>query len=123
MQTAQLKELVIDQLEELKAKDIKILDVKATSSITDLMVICSGTSNRHVKSIAHNLIRAVKDQGLQPLGIEGDDVAEWVLVDLGDVVAHIMLPQTRDFYQLEKLWDPKWHQRQELSEQSASHSR
>ncbi|WP_251358331.1 ribosome silencing factor [Kangiella sp. TOML190] len=122
MQTAQLKELVIDQLEELKAKDIKILDVKATSSITDLMVICSGTSNRHVKSIAHNLIRAVKDQGLQPLGIEGDDVAEWVLVDLGDVVAHIMLPQTRDFYQLEKLWDPKWHERHDLHEQSASNS-
>ncbi|NVJ65547.1 MAG: ribosome silencing factor [Gammaproteobacteria bacterium] len=108
MQAEQLKALVIDQLEELKAKEIKVLDVKELSSITDYMVICSGTSNRHVKSIAHNLLREVKDQGLLPLGIEGDDVAEWVLVDLGDVVAHIMLPQTRDFYQLEKLWDPAW---------------
>ncbi len=108
MQPEQLKDFVIDRLEDLKAKDIKILDVKSISSITDYMVICSGTSNRHVKSIAHNLIREIKDQGLMPLGIEGDDVAEWVLVDLGDLVAHIMLPQTRDFYQLEKLWDPKW---------------
>ncbi len=108
MQSEQLKKLVIEQLEDLKAKDIKVLDVIEMSSITDFMVICSGTSNRHVKSIAHNLIREVKDQGMQPLGIEGDDVAEWVLVDLGDVVAHIMLPQTRDFYQLEKLWDPAW---------------
>ncbi|MRX27719.1 ribosome silencing factor [Kangiella sp. HZ709] len=108
MQSKQLKKLVIEQLEDLKAKDIKVLDVIEMSSITDFMVICSGTSNRHVKSIAHNLIREVKDQGMQPLGIEGDDVAEWVLVDLGDVVAHIMLPQTRDFYQLEKLWDPAW---------------
>ena len=108
MQPEQLKDFVVEQLEDLKAKDIKILDVKSISSITDFMVICSGTSNRHVKSIAHNLIREVKDRDMLPLGIEGDDVAEWVLVDLGDVVAHIMLPQTRDFYQLEKLWDPKW---------------
>lgn len=108
MQTEQLKELVIEQLEDLKAKEIKVLDVKEMSSITDYMVICSGTSNRHVKSIAHNLVSEAKDKGVMPLGVEGDDVAEWVLVDLGDVVAHIMLPQTRDFYQLEKLWDPAW---------------
>ncbi len=108
MQSKQLKELVIEQLDDLKARDIKVLDVQKMSSITDYMVICSGTSNRHVKSIAHNLVSEVKDKGMQPLGIEGDDVSEWVLVDLGDVVAHIMLPQARDFYQLEKLWDPAW---------------
>lgn len=115
MQSEQLKTLVIEQLEDLKAKDIKVLDVKELSSITDYMVICSGTSNRHVKSIAHNLVSEVKDRGLMPLGLEGDDVAEWVLVDLGDVVAHIMLPQTRDFYQLEKLWDPAWQGHSESS--------
>lgn len=108
MQAEQLKDLVVDQLEGSKAKDIKVLNVKGLSSVTDYMIIASGTSSRHVKSVAHNLVSSVKDEGVQPLGVEGDDVAEWVLVDLGDVVAHIMMPQTRDFYQLEKLWDPNW---------------
>jgi len=108
MQVEQVKNLVVEQLEDLKAKEISVLDVKGLSSVTDYMVVASGTSNRHVKSVAHNLVSEMKDQGVMPLGVEGDDVSEWVLVDLGDVVVHIMLAQTRDFYQLEKLWDPNW---------------
>ncbi|WP_223670107.1 ribosome silencing factor [Kangiella shandongensis] len=108
MQVEQVKNIVVEQLEDLKAKEISVLDVKDLSTVTDYMIVASGTSNRHVKSVAHNLISEMKDQGVQPFGVEGDDVAEWVLVDLGDVVVHIMLAQTRDFYQLEKLWDPNW---------------
>ena len=99
-----LKKIVIDALEDMKAKDIVTLDVKPLTSVADLMVVASGTSNRHVKSIAENVREKVKLNGLQPLGIEGDDVAEWVLVDLGDIIVHIMLPDTRRFYDLEKLW-------------------
>lgn len=108
MQTEELKQLVIENLEDAKAKDIKVLDVREASSVTDYMVIASGTSSRHVKSVAHNLVAAMKEKGEQPLGVEGDDVSEWVLVDLGDVIAHVMMPTARDFYQLEKLWDSEW---------------
>ena len=99
-----LKDIVIDALEDMKAKDIVTLDVKPLTSVADLMIVASGTSNRHVKSIADNVREKVKHKGLQPLGIEGEDVAEWVLVDLGDIIVHIMLPDTRRFYDLEKLW-------------------
>lgn len=110
MDTEKLKSLVIHQLEELKARDLKLLDVSSLTSITDYMCICSGTSNRHVKSMATSLVQAVKEAGLKPVGVEGEDSAEWVLVDLGDVIVHLMLPATRDFYQLEKLWDVNWAQ-------------
>ena len=99
-----LKDIVIDALDDMKAKDIVTLDVKPLTSVADLMIVASGTSNRHVKSIAENVREKVKNNGLQPLGIEGEDVAEWVLVDLGDIIVHIMLPDTRRFYDLEKLW-------------------
>jgi ribosome-associated protein len=99
-----LKDIVIDALEDMKAKDITILDVKPLTSVADLMVVASGTSNRHVKAIADNVRERVKHNGLQPLGIEGEEAAEWVLVDLGDIIVHIMLPDTRRFYDLEKLW-------------------
>ncbi|WP_317622572.1 ribosome silencing factor [Ketobacter sp.] len=102
MQT--LKDIVINALEDMKAKDIVTLDVKPLTSVADLMIVTSGTSNRHVKSIADNVREKVKQHGIQPLGVEGEDVAEWVLVDLGDIIVHIMLPDTRRFYDLEKLW-------------------
>ena len=104
MQTEQLIELVQEALEELKAKDIVILDVRGKSSVTDYMLIASGTSNRHVKSLADQVTQEVKKHGVQPLGVEGIETAEWALVDLGDLVVHVMQPQARSFYDLERLW-------------------
>lgn len=96
--------LVMDALEELKGVDIRILDVGGLTSITDHMVIASGTSTRHVKSLADNVTRKTRQAGYRALGVEGEQAAEWVLVDLGDVVVHVMMPRVREFYALEKLW-------------------
>ncbi len=104
MRLDRLKKLVIDALEDLKAQDIKVLDVRGLSNITDLMIVASGTSDRQVRAIAYHVVDKAKKKGLPPLGMEGEQVGEWALVDLGDAVVHIMLPQTRDFYNLEKLW-------------------
>jgi ribosome-associated protein len=105
MKTSPLAKLVVHAIEDIKGLDIKVLDVAALTTITDHMVICTGTSNRHVKSIADNILVKAKAAGHRPIGVEGLDAGEWVLVDLGDVVAHVMQAQTRVFYQLEKLWD------------------
>jgi len=99
-----LKNLVIDALEDLKAVNPVILDVTGLTDVMDYLVIASGTSNRHVKSLANNVSMEAKKQGMRPLGVEGEDAGEWVLVDFGDVVVHVMLPATRDFYDLERLW-------------------
>ncbi|MBB3189360.1 ribosome silencing factor [Halomonas cerina] len=99
-----LKTLVIDALEELKARDVAILDVSGLTSVTDLMVVASGTSSRHVGALADNVIKAAKEQGVAVLGVEGESGADWVLVDLGDLVVHVMLPETRELYDLERLW-------------------
>jgi ribosome-associated protein len=101
----EIKDLAVNALEDLKAVDLVVIDVRGKTSVSDYMVIASGTSDRHVKSMANNVIVEAKKAGINPLGIEGDKVGEWVLVDLADVIVHIMLPQTRDFYQLEKLWE------------------
>ena len=106
MQANELLDLVNNALEDLKAVDMKVLDVEALTTITSHMVICTGTSRRHVKSLADNLIMEAKHAGMRPAGVEGSDEAEWVLVDLGDVVVHIMQAQARALYQLEKLWAP-----------------
>jgi len=91
-------------VENLKANDIVEIDVRGKTSVCDFMVIASGTSTRHVKSIADEVVREAKKLDCQPLGVEGEREAEWVLVDLGDVVAHVMLPRVREFYALERLW-------------------
>ncbi|EIL94783.1 MULTISPECIES: ribosome silencing factor [Rhodanobacter] len=102
--TATLRKSVIDALEELKAKDVREIDVRGKTSIADLLVIASGTSARHVKSIADEVTKFAKKAGVMPLGVEGETEGEWVLVDLGDVIVHVMLPRIREFYGLERLW-------------------
>lgn len=109
MQLDGLKDVVFNALEELKALDIKALDVSRFSGFTDLMIIASGTSSRQVKALADKVIEKCKEAGIRPLGIEGEQEAKWILVDLGDVVVHVMNPETRDFYNLEKLWSIKEH--------------
>ena len=99
-----LLKTVLAAVEELKAKDVVQIDVRGKSSVCDFMVIASGTSTRHVKSIADEVVRFAKKLDVMPLGVEGEREAEWVLVDLGDVVVHAMLPRVREFYALERLW-------------------
>jgi ribosome-associated protein len=105
MKASPLLQLVRRAIEDIKGLDLRVMDVTPLTTITDHMVVCTGTSNRHVRSIAEEIVRKAKEAGYRPLGIEGLDGGEWVLVDLGDVVAHVMQVQTRAFYQLEKLWD------------------
>lgn len=104
MQPEKLTEIVIDTLEDMKAQDISTLDVRGKTSITDIMVFASGTSDRHVKSLAESVAFQAKMAGEPPIGIEGETQGEWALVDLNGVVVHIMQPKVRDFYQLERLW-------------------
>jgi len=104
MQSEQLVDLVTHALEDMKGQQIRVLDVRGKTPLTDFMVIASGTSNRHVKSLADSVAVKAKEAGVQPLGMEGQDGQEWVLVDLNDVIVHVMLPKVRDFYNLEKLW-------------------
>lgn len=99
-----LRQRVLAALEELKARDVREIDVRGKTSIADLLIIASGTSTRHVKSIADEVVKFVKRAGMLPLGVEGQTEAEWVLVDLGDIIVHVMLPRIREFYGLERLW-------------------
>lgn len=100
----QLLATVREAIEELKGKDVVEIDVRGKSSVADYMVVVSGTSTRHVKSIADEVVKFVKRLDMMPLGVEGEREAEWVLVDLGDVIVHVMLPRVREFYALERLW-------------------
>ncbi|WP_440225809.1 ribosome silencing factor [Dokdonella sp. MW10] len=99
-----MHEVVKTALDDLKAKDVREIDVRGKTSVTDIVIVASGTSTRHVKSIADEVVRSAKKAGLPPLGVEGQREAEWVLVDLGDIIVHVMLPRTREFYGLERLW-------------------
>ena len=104
MNSEQLQDLVIDALEEIKAVEVVALDVRRLTSIADAIVIASGTSQRHVQSLADNVLRRAREADARPLGVEGEQAGDWVLVDLGDVIVHVMRPEVRDFYNLEKLW-------------------
>jgi ribosome-associated protein len=99
-----LSAFVVDKLDDLKGRDIITLNISQKASFADYMLVCSGNSNRHVKSIAQHVITECRAEGIEPIGVEGNDVGEWCLVDLGTVIVHIMLDETRDRYQLEQLW-------------------
>lgn len=99
-----LQTTVVNALDDLKARDVVVIDVRGLTSIADSMVIASGTSDRHVRSLAQSVVEKCKESGHRPLGVEGLKDGEWVLVDLQDIVVHVMLPRVRDFYNLEKLW-------------------
>ncbi|MEO8460091.1 MAG: ribosome silencing factor [Dokdonella sp.] len=99
-----MRAIVQRALDDLKARDVVEIDVRGKTSVTDYLFIASGTSSRHVKSIADEVGKMAKQAGMRPLGVEGQREGEWVLVDLGDIVVHVMLPRSREFYGLERLW-------------------
>lgn len=106
MQIKDLQQLAIQALNDLKALDLVVIDVSTLTTITDVMIICSGRSTRHVRSLAENVFAEAKKHRISYLKLEGERESEWVIVDLGDVVVHVMLPTMREFYQLEDLWSP-----------------
>ena len=107
MRPRQLAELVTIALEDIKAVDVQLLDVRKLTTMMDFMIVTTGTSDRHVRSISDRVVEAAEQKKVKPLGVEGADAAEWVLVDLGDVVVHVMQRRVRELYQLEKLWELK----------------
>ncbi|MGR5154440.1 ribosome silencing factor [Photobacterium swingsii] len=104
MQVQELHDFIVDKVDDIKAQDIVTIDVRGKSSITDFMVLCTGTSNRHVSSIADHVNKESKLIDFPPFGISGEDDSQWVIVDMGDVMLHIMQEDSRSLYQLEKLW-------------------
>ncbi len=115
MPSEDLVKLAVAALEDIKAQDIVTIDVRDKTSITDFMLIATGTSNRHVKSLVDNVLEKVKEKGVRPLGSEGLDTGEWALLDLGDIVVHVMLPTARQFYDLERLWQGAEQSRAQFS--------
>ena len=104
---SKLRDLVSSSLDELKAVDPVTINVKKLSSFTDYMIIASGTSNRHIQSIGEKVLEDLKAKNIKLLGLEGEGSEEWVLIDVGDVVLHLMSASARAFYDLESLWDPE----------------
>lgn len=102
-----LQDAVVETLSDVKAVDVRVFDVRALTAITDIMVVAGATSNRHARALAGRVVDRAKALGVRPLGVEGEREGEWILVDLQDVVVHVMLPRIRDFYQLERLWSPE----------------
>ena len=104
MNSEQLCTLIVDALDDVKAQDITKLDVRKMTTVTDYMIVASGTSNRHVKALVDNVAEKARDAGHKAIGVEGEEGGEWVLLDLQDALVHVMLPKVREFYNLEKLW-------------------
>ena len=104
MNSEQLCTLIVDALNDVKAQDITKLDVRKMTTVTDYMIVASGTSNRHVKALVDNVSEKAREAGHKPIGVEGEEGGEWVLLDLQDALVHVMLPKVREFYNLEKLW-------------------
>lgn len=105
MQSEALAAFVVEKIEDMKGRDITTINISEKSNFADFMIVASGNSNRHVKSIAQSVTLECRAAGTEPLGVEGNDVGEWSLVDLGDIVVHIMTDEMRDRYQLEQLWE------------------
>lgn len=116
LSTDKLQLLVFQALNDLKAEKINEINVEGVASFTDRMIFASGNSNRHVKSIAQSVLDSAKKANVTPLGFEGEDIGEWVLIDLGDIVVHIMLPDTREFYDIERLWSEQAGQTASVSD-------
>ncbi|MEI9533208.1 ribosome silencing factor [Moellerella wisconsensis] len=104
LQGTELQQFIIARLEDSKAEDMVTIDVRGKSSVTDCMIICTGTSSRHLASVADKLIDECRKNGLQPLGVEGQGVSDWIVVDLGEAIVHVMQDESRRMYELEKLW-------------------
>lgn len=104
MESEALKALVIDALDDIKGQDIVALDVQKQTDIADHMVVASGNTSRQIKALVDNVLQKAKAEGVQVLGVEGEESGEWILVDLADVIVHVMLPAVREFYDLERLW-------------------
>jgi ribosome-associated protein len=118
MQPDEVRDAIVAALEDAKAQDIKVMEVTGLTDITDYMILATGTSSRHVKSVADKLVDAMKKRGLRPLGVEGTAESEWVLIDLGDAIVHIMQAEAREFYDLEKLWGEELRHLVESSRES-----
>ncbi len=103
--TGSLKSVILDALADMKALEVRVLDVRGITDIADFMVIASGTSDRHVRSVAQRVVEKTKAAGFRPHGVEGQQDSDWVLIDLHEMIVHVMLPRVREFYGLEKLWD------------------
>ncbi|MFT5710554.1 MAG: ribosome-associated protein [Halioglobus sp.] len=118
MKSVQMAHLVEEALDDLKAINVVTMDVSELTDVMDYMVIASGSSSRHVKSLASNVSVELKKKGIHIIGVEGEKTGDWVLVDLGDVVVHVMLPDVRDLYDLERLWTAHSSNRDTRSVQS-----
>ena len=105
MSSEDMKRIVLDALDDMKAKDVSVVDVHGRTSVTEYMIVASATSSRHVTSVAENVVLEIKRHGGQPMGVEGGAGSDWVLVDLGDIVVHVMMPATREYYDLEQFWE------------------
>lgn len=119
MNTEQIQKIAVDALNDLKAIDLITLDVRELTTVTDCMIICTGRSNRHVKSLAENVVFQAKQNKLDYIKMEGEKEGEWVIVDLAYVVIHVMLPAARSFYNLEDLWEPLVDMREQHAHSSA----
>lgn len=116
MQNIELKEQVIKALEDVKGQEIVCMDIRELTDIADFMIVATGNSNRQVKALVNNVVEEVKKSGVQPIGVEGQEQAEWVLVDLADVIVHVMLPKVREYYDIESLWSMTPSKREEITE-------
>lgn len=116
MQSTDLKEILVNVLDENKGLDIKAIDVTTLTNLADYFIISSATSNRHAKALADKVVETAKGHGVRPLGVEGEDTSEWILIDLADIVVHVMLQETREFYSLEKLWQATEETRKKVTE-------